>query len=107
MKIADYSSQKDFISSISCFIVILKILCVFLLLIQENMYKSFEFKKFILKYHYEYLQKSYIKGKLHAFLFNNQRVKLMEDRDINNKKVQKNWLTIEKAVNIQFCKRSN
>ena len=99
VKIADYSSQKDFISSISCFIVILKILCVFLLLIQENMYKSFEFKKFILKYHYEYLQKSYIKGKLHAFLFNNQRVKLMEDRDINNKKVQKNWLTIEKAVN--------
>ena len=98
-KIADYSSQKEFISAISCFIVILKILCFFMLLIQESMFNSFEFKKFILKYHYEYMQKAYIKGKLHSFLFNNQRVRLMNDRDNENKKVQKNLLSIEKAVN--------
>ena len=99
VKIADYSSQKDFISGVSCFIVILKILCVFLLLIQENIYDSFEFKKFILKYHYEYMQKTFIKGKLHSFLFNNQRISLMNNRDNENKKVHKNLLKIEKAVN--------
>ena len=99
VQIADYSSQTDFISSVSCFIVILKILCAFLLLIQENMYISFDFKKFILKYHYEYMQKTYIKGKLHAFLFNNQRVSLMKDREKENNNVQKNLLKIEKAVN--------
>ena len=100
VKIADYSSQKDFISSVSCFIVILKILCAFLLLIQENMYNSFEFKKFILKYHYLYMQKTYIKGKLHSFLFNNQRVSLMNERNNENNKVKKNLLNIEKTVNI-------
>ena len=99
VKIADYSSQKDFISGVSCFIVILKILCAFLMLLQENMYTSFDFKKFILKYHYEYMQKTYVKGKLHSFLFNNQRVSLMNDRDNENRKVHKNLLNIEKAVN--------
>ena len=73
-----------------------------MLLIQESMFNSFEFKKFILKYHYEYMQKAYIKGKLHSFLFNNQRVRLMNDRDNENKKVQKNLLSIEKAVNNIF-----
>ena len=100
IKIADYSSKKNFISGVSCFIVILKILSGFLLLIQENMYDSFEFKKFILKYHYLYMQKTFIKGKLHSFLFNNQRISLMKDRNNENNKVEKNLLNIEKTVNI-------
>ena len=99
VKIADYSSQTDFISGVSCFIVILKILCYFLLLLQESMYSSFGFHKYILKYHYEYLQKAYIKGKLHAFLFNNHRVRLMNDRNKENRRVQLNLLNIEKTVN--------
>ena len=99
VNIADYSSQTDFISGVSCFIVILKILCYFLLLIQEKMYTSFAFQKFILKYHYEYLQKAYIKGKLHSFLFNNHRVRLMNDRNKENRRVQRNLLNIEKTVN--------
>ena len=99
VKIADYSSKKNFISGVSCFIVILKIISGFLLLIQENMYNSFEFKKFILKYHYIYMQKTFIKGKLHSFLFNNQRVRLMDDRNNENNKVEKNLLNIEKTVN--------
>ena len=44
------------------------------------MYASFGFHKYILKYHYEYLQKAFIKGKLYSFLFNNYRVRLMNDR---------------------------
>ena len=107
VKIADYSSQKDFISGVSCFIVILKILCYFLLLIQENMYTSFEFHKFILKYHYEYLQKAYIKGKLHAFLFNNHRVRLMDQRNKENRRVRLNLLNIEKTVNNWNIKITN
>ena len=99
VKIADYFSQKEFISSVSCFIVFLKILCYFLLLLQENMYSTYEFHKFILKYHYEYLQKAYIKGKLHAFLFNNHRVKLMNERNKENRRVKLNLLNIEKTVN--------
>ena len=99
VQIADYSSQKEFISGVSCFIVILKIICYFLLLIQESMYASYGFHKFILKYHYEYLQKAFIKGKLHAFLFNNHRVRLMNNRNKENRRVQLNLLNIEKTVN--------
>ena len=99
VQIADYSSPTDFISGVSCFIVIMKILCYFLLLIQENMYSSYDFKKFILKYHYEYLQKAFVKGKLHSFLFNNHRVRLMNDRNKENIRVQQNLLNIEKTVN--------
>ena len=63
------------------------------------MYSSYDFKKFILKYHYEYLQKAFVKGKLHSFLFNNHRVRLMNDTNKENKRVQQNLLNIEKTVN--------
>ena len=72
-KISDYSSSSSsgLIIKKAFTMVFLKILTYFLFLIQENIYLSFEFKKFILKYHYKYMQNAYIKGKLHSFLFNN------------------------------------
>ena len=80
VQIADYSSREDFLYHDSFVYVLLKVLSYFLILIQENIYVSYDFKKFILQYHYEYLQKAYIKGKLYSFLFNNYRVSLMNDR---------------------------
>ena len=99
-KISDYSSSSS--SSLiikSAFIrVFLKIFTYFLFLIQENLYLSFDFKKFILKYHYKYLQKAYIKGKLHSFLFNNYRVKLMNDRLRERDNIKKELSDIHNAV---------
>ena len=80
VQIVDYSSREEFLDSNSFIYVFLKILSYFLILIQENIYVSYDFKKFILQYHYEYLQKAFIKGKLYSFLFNNYRVSLMNDR---------------------------
>ena len=76
----------------------LKILTYFLFLIQENIYLSFEFKKLILKYHYKYMQKAYIKGKLHSFLFNNYRVKLMKDRLTERNNIKKELFNIHNTV---------
>ena len=80
VQIVDYSSREEFLHQSSFVYVFLKILSYFLILIQENIYVSYDFKKFILQYHYEYLQKAFIKGKLYSFLFNNYRVRLMNDR---------------------------
>ena len=80
VQIVDYSSYEEFLNYSSFIYVFLKILSYFLILIQENIYVSYDFKKFILQYHYEYLQKAFIKGKLYSFLFNNYRVRLMNDR---------------------------
>ena len=80
VQIVDYSSREEFLEKDSFIYVLLKVLCYFLILIQENIYVSYDFKKFILQYHYEYLQKAFIKGKLYSFLFNNYRVRLMNDR---------------------------
>ena len=80
VQIVDYSSREEFLDNSSFVYVFLKILSYFLILIQENIYVSYDFKKFILQYHYEYLQKAFIKGKLYSFLFNNYRVRLMNDR---------------------------
>ena len=80
VQIVDYSSREEFLDNNSFVYVFLKILSYFLILIQENIYVSYDFKKFILHYHYEYLQKAFIKGKLYSFLFNNYRVRLMNDR---------------------------
>ena len=80
VQIVDYSSREEFLDNSAFIYVFLKILSYFLILIQENIYVSYDFKKFILQYHYEYLQKAFIKGKLYSFLFNNYRVRLMNDR---------------------------
>ena len=80
VQIVDYSSREEFLDNSAFVYVFLKILSYFLILIQENIYVSYDFKKFILQYHYEYLQKAFIKGKLYSFLFNNYRVRLMNDR---------------------------
>ena len=80
VKIVDYSSKEEFLDKTSFVNIFLKILTYFLILIQENVYVSYDFKKFILRYHYEYLQKAFIKGKLYSFLFNNSRVHMMNDR---------------------------
>ena len=79
-KIVDYSSKEEILDSGSLTNIFLKILTYFLILIQENIYLCYDFKKFILRYHYEYLQSAFIKGKLYSFLFNNSRVYLMNDR---------------------------
>ena len=80
VKIVDYSSKEEILDKTSFLIIFLKILTYFLILIQENVYVSYDFKKFILRYHYDYLQNAFIKGKLYSFLFNNSRVRLMNDR---------------------------
>ena len=80
VQIVDYSSREEFFDRGAFFYVLLKVLSYFLILVQENIYVSYDFKKFILQYHYEYLQKAFIKGKLYSFLFNNYRVQLMNDR---------------------------
>jgi hypothetical protein len=80
VQIVDYSSREEFFDMGAFFYVLLKVLSYFLILVQENIYVSYDFKKFILQYHYEYLQKAFIKGKLYSFLFNNYRVQLMNDR---------------------------
>ena len=80
VRIVDYSSKEEIFDTSSFVNIFLKILSYFLILIQENVYVCYDFKKFILRYHYEYLQKAFIKGKLYSFLFNNNRVNLMNDR---------------------------
>ena len=99
-KISDYSSSSStgLMIKDAFIMAFLKILTYFLFLIQENLYLSFEFKKFILKYHYKYMQKAYIKGKLHSFLFNNYRVKLMNDRFIERSNIKKELFTIHSTV---------
>ena len=99
VKISDYSSTSGVKVNEDVILVLLKILTYFLFLIQENLYLSFEFKKFILKYHYKYLQKAYIKGKLHSFLFNNYRVKLMNDRLTERKNIKHSLFNIQNTVN--------
>ena len=98
-KIADYSSNSGGMNKKAFVMVLLKILSYFLFLIQENLYLSYEFKKFILKYHYNYMQKAYIKGKLHSFLFNNYRVKLMNDRLAERKNITHSLFNIQNTVN--------
>ena len=98
-KISDYSSSSSrLMITDTFFMVFLKIFTYFLFLIQENLYLSVEFKKFILKYHYEYMQKAYIKGKLHSFLFNNYRVKLMNDRLIERNIIKNELFNIHNTV---------
>ena len=99
VKISDYSSTSSLMIKEAFIMVLLKILTYILFLIQENIYLSYEFKKFILKYHYKYLQKAYIKGKLHSFLFNNYRVKLMNDRLSERKDIKHNLFNIQNIVN--------
>ena len=98
-KISDYSSNSGGMNKKAFVMVLLKILSYFLFLIQENLYLSYEFKKFILKYHYNYMQKAYIKGKLHSFLFNNYRVKLMNDRLAERKNITLSLFNIQNTVN--------
>ena len=98
-KISDYSSTSGVMIKEAFIMVLLKILTYFLFLIQENLYLSHEFKKFILKYHYKYMQKAYIKGKLHSFLFNNYRVKLMNDRLTERKNIKHSLFNIQNTVN--------
>jgi hypothetical protein len=98
-KITDYSSTTGLMIKEAFIMVLLKILSYFLFLIQENLYLSYEFKKYILKYHYKYMQKAYIKGKLHSFLFNNYRVKLMNDRLIERKNIKQSLFNIQNTVN--------
>ena len=98
-KITDYSSTTGLMIKEAFIMVLLKILSYFLFLIQENLYLSYEFKKYILKYHYKYMQKAYIKGKLHSFLFNNYRVKLMNDRLIERKNIKHSLFNIQSTVN--------
>ena len=97
-KITDYSSTSGLMIKEAFIMVLLKILSYFLFLIQENLYLSYEFKKYILKYHYKYMQKAYIKGKLHSFLFNNYRVKLMNDRIIERKNIKQSLFKIQNTV---------
>ena len=99
-KISDYSSSSSsgLIIKDAFFMAFLKIFTYFLFLMQENLYLSFEFKKFILKYHYKYMQKAYIKGKLHSFLFNNYRVKLMNDRLTERNNIKKELFSIHNTV---------
>ena len=78
--IMDYSSTYESINKNGLFVMMLKVLMYFIILIQEVIYNSAYFKQFILKYHYKYIQIAYISGTLHSFLFNNYRVKLMNDR---------------------------
>ena len=87
VQIVDYSSREEFLDNSAFVYVFLKILSYFLILIQENIYVSYDFKRFILQYHYEYLQKAFIKGKLYSFLFNNYRVRLMNDRVKQRKEI--------------------
>ena len=98
-KISDYSSNSGVMIKQAFIMVLLKILTYFLFLIQENLYLSPEFKKFILKYHYKYLQKAYIKGKLHSFLFNNYRVALMNSRLTERKNIKHSLFNIQNTVN--------
>ena len=98
-KISDYSSTSGLMIKEAFIMVLIKILTYFFFLIQENLYLSHEFKKFILKYHYKYMQKAYIKGKLHSFLFNNYRVKLMNDRLIERKNIKHSLFNIQNTVN--------
>ena len=99
-KIFDYSSSSSsgLMIKDAFLMAFLKILTYFLFLIQENLYLSFEFKKFILKYHFKYMQKAYIKGKLHSFLFNNYRVKLMNDRLTERDNIKKELFNIHHTV---------
>ena len=80
VNLVDYSSRIEFINKSGLLTILLKVVTYFFVLIQEIVYNSYDFKKFILKYHFDYMEKAYIKGKLHSFLFNNYRIKLMNDR---------------------------
>ena len=98
VNIVDYSSKTKFISSSGLISILLKVGMYFIVLIQEIVYNSFDFKKFILKYHLDYMQKAYIKGKLHSFLFNNYRIKLMRDRMNERNEINETLKKIEGMI---------
>ena len=98
VNLCNYSNPEDFLNVDELFHMILKVLCYFLILIQEMIYNSHDFKRFILKYHYEYMQKAYIKGKFHGFLFNNHRIKLMKDRMDEKNEINITLKNIEKLI---------
>ena len=98
-KIIDYSSTSGLMIKEAFIMILLKILTYCLFLMQEKIYLSNDFKKFILKYHYKYMQKAYIKGKLHTFLFNNYRIKLMNDRITERKNIKHSLFNIQNTVN--------
>ena len=95
-KLINYkSNNNDYSPLIS---MLMKILCYFLVLLQEVIYSSYDFKKYILKYHYEYMNQSYIIGKLHSFLFNNHRIKLMNDRLHERKKIEETLESLQEMM---------
>ena len=98
INLCNYTNPEDFLNVDELFHMTLKVLCYFLILIQEMIYNSHDFKRFILKYHYEYMQKAYIKGKFHGFLFNNHRIKLMKDRMEEQNEINGTLKNIEKMI---------
>ena len=98
INLCNYTNPEDFLNVDELFHMTLKILCYFLILIEEMIYNSHDFKRFILKYHYEYMQKAYIKGKFHGFLFNNHRIKLMKDRMEEQNEINRTLKNIEKMI---------
>ena len=97
-KLIDFNSKTNFINKSQLIITVTKIICYFLLLLQEEVYSSYEFKKYILKYYYEYLNQSYIIGKLHSFLFNNHRIRLMNDRLNEGIKIEETLDSLQEMI---------
>ena len=97
-KLVDFNSKKNIIKKGELLSLLMKIFCYFLLLLQEKIYSSYEFKKYILKYHYEYMNQAFIIGKCHSFLFNNHRIKLMEDKVQERLKIEETLDSLKEMI---------
>ena len=87
-KILDFDSKKIFFDKTVFISLLMKIAIYFLILLEEKIYSSFDFIKFILKYHFQYMNQAYIIGNLTSILFNNHRIKLMNDKLKENEKLE-------------------
>jgi hypothetical protein len=75
-----YNNPASMLNFKAFALTFLKITTYLLVSLQEIIYNSSDFKMFILKYHLKMKEKSKINGKLHAFIFNNSRIMLMNER---------------------------
>ena len=97
-KLIDLNSKNNIIKKRELLSILMKIFCYFLLLLQEKIYSSYDFKKYILKYHYEYMNQAFIIGKCHSFLFNNHRIKLMKDKFQERLKIEETLESLKEMI---------
>ncbi|MCQ2815660.1 MAG: hypothetical protein MJ252_00190, partial [archaeon] len=93
-----YSMDYYFIDRTFSGFLVVKLIMFFFMMLLEQIYNSYEFKKFILNNYLLFFENTIIKGKMSALLYNNSRVKLMEDRIKDNQEIDQTLKKIESML---------